>query len=1049
MTLSPIVFPMHVPPRVAPKAAALALLPAFLLAILGCGQVDPADPGFAEENETTSELGGSSAELRLNFVGHNGGQILPHQALAIFNPTVTVDLRTPSDFRQNVEVGNPVLPTPPLPTTAVLPNGRPGNHFFGIELTNSIDLKSVFALPGSTALTRVLTLSTVDPVTGVERRVPARVLVGGVTAVDSSQGPKLQRWLTFDESTGRAVAVVPEARGFLDISRERQRSLLLPRSILIIADTDGDLTTLETFPNGGALNLRLTTDLTTTKGNALTQPVFISTHVGADTVPPRLATIGASQLAVTPADGATDIDPATEITVRFTESVQPALLGGFVDRDFPQLSSFLGVQFGPVTQRADVPINLEPVSPFDLSLYRFVPGYAFPGTGPDGVVTPFQMIDLGFAMDEVMDLADIPGSGLLASSFTTGPGAALINAPVIPEAILAIRSLPGAGGDGISVVDLNGFGASTGNPVSSPGFPLKGESRYPFNPNVAFQPGLLPPPGITTVDGGSAGVFTLTLDSNLSDALATAPSIQSAQDVHVGHSLDGTLRNAPPPFGCQSGGGNVCALDGIKVIAPRLTASGTLEPIPQSQFGSLNPGYENIVSWAPHPNPPALVFPPLCVSPLLGSREPLAFTSASTNNLLIPGDALGDAASMTPPSGLLSLVQTSYFVGPTQGQVDPLNCDPYMIRQQIGQYVYVGDKAASEIVILNSNSMQVIDRIPVSDVGSMAMGPNLDRLAVTNPAAGTVTFIDTNPSSFLFHRIRRQVTVGDMPMGVAWSPHNEDVLVCNEGSDTVSVISASNYLLRKTVDIPAGQPFDVVMTPRETTFGLRRGVYYGYILSRSGEISVFESGPNGINGWGFDDVIGTLPFLFQSPKTLQLNPTRGYMSVAVVHEGPIDPITGQPGALGDGAISTVEITGGQMGQIPLTSGQAPQFRSITFEVVESLGASTGSLSGVPTDVAFDEMWNLGGLSGPRTDFSAGSPIPANSKANYRDGISTQTNFSARGPRFMLAAVPSAGAIDVLQAQVPGSPPFDVDIYAPGVQPISASGVRSLAGFWRQ
>lgn len=1022
--------------------------------VFATGCSDSASPAASipDAGAGTSELGGGgSAVLRIVRAVHNGGQLLPHRVPELdasgFPTGQISEIISLTQIRQSVVRGNPILPTPSLPPAAVLPSGRPGSHFFGVELTSDVDPASVFALPFSTGLTRNVTLARRIAATGMEQPVAARVLVGGVTAVDTPMGPILQRWLRFDESTGRAIALVPEAQGFLNLSRARLRQLLSPRGILLIADTDGDLSTQETFPSGGALQLRLTEGLRNTIGQTLVDPAFVSTHIGVDTDPPEISENDAGGLSVTPKNGEVDVDPETEITVRFTEPVQPALLGAMIGRDEPLLSSFLAVEFGPAQQRAVVPVSFEAVSPYDLSAYRIAPGYAFPGVSPDGVANAFNVIDLGFAMDEVADLAGTPGAGLLASSFTTGMGVGLVNAPVIPEAILALRSHPAGGGDGISVVDLNGFGASTGNPVSSPGIPLKGESRYPFNPNVFLQPGLLPPPGTTTLDGGSAGVFTLTLDNNLADTVMTAPTIESAEDAQVGHALDAVFRNAPPPFGCQAGGGNVCALDGIKVISTVAGPTGVQPNLPV-QFGGLVPGYENLVSWSPHPNPPGLSFPPQCVSPLLAANEPVSVTNFNTvQNLLVPGNPFPNPATMIPPTGLLSLVQTSYFLGPELGQTDPLECDIYMMRQQVGHFVYVADRAAGEVVVLNSNRMQVVERIHVGDIGSMAMSPNLDFLAVTNPLSSQVTLIDTDLRSFRFHEIDRTISVGTSPNGIAWSPDNEDILVCNEGSGTLSLIAASSLTVRRTVDVPAGQPFEVAVTPRETLFGLERSVYYGYILSRNGEVSVFESGPDGINGWGFDDVIGTLPYTFQAPKTLQLDLRRALTSVSVVHEGPINLTTGAAGALGDGAISTVEITGGQQGIIHLTAGQMPEFRFITFEVVSSIGASTGGLSGIPTDIAFDEMWNFGGLPATATVFSAGSPLPGNSKSTYRQTSGVINN--AVVPRFMLAAVPGAGVIDVVQVEALGSPLFDVDPYDAGTQSIPATGVRALVSFWRQ
>ena len=49
--------------------------------------------------------------------------------------------------------------------------------------------------------------------------------------------------------------------------------------------------------------------------------------------------------------------------------------------------------------------------------------------------------------------------------------------------------------------------------------------------------------------------------------------------------------------------------------------------VPVAQINALmiisgEPGLaENIISWAPHPNPPPLQFPPLCATPFIGGQE--------------------------------------------------------------------------------------------------------------------------------------------------------------------------------------------------------------------------------------------------------------------------------------------------------------------------------------------------------------------------------------------------------------------------------------------
>src|SRR5262249_21625989 len=156
---------------------------------------------------------------------------------------------------------------------------------------------------------------------------------------------------------------------------------------------------------------------------------------------------------------------------------------------------------------------------------------------------------------------------------------------------------------------------------------------------------------------------------------------------------------------------------------------------------------------------------------------------------------------------------------------------------------------------------------------SLAMSPNLDFLAVTNEGADLVAFIDIDPSSATFHQVVKTTTVGVGPTGIAWESGNEDIFVCNQGEGTVSILSGFSLDVRKVIRNQISRPIEVALTPRQGVpgngFGLARAVYFGYIMNQNGKVAVFESGPSGVNGWGFDDAIGSLPFTFARPKTLQ------------------------------------------------------------------------------------------------------------------------------------------------------------------------------------
>jgi hypothetical protein len=221
---------------------------------------------------------------------------------------------------------------------------------------------------------------------------------------------------------------------------------------------------------------------------------------------------------ITPGQGDTNVDPLTDITIEFTEPVQPLSLGSLSDGTPPLPSASVAITFGPSAATVTVPFTVLPVSVFDLTNYRLTPAFNFPGEGPAsqqcGV---FNTVNVAINGGQFKDLA--ANTNVLGGStfFVTGEGPGIVNAPVNPDVIYLARA---GAVPGISLVDLNGFGASTGNPTFDPTYQTFAEfnTNYPNNPNVKLQGAIMRPPlqpGTCTFNGGSAGVFTLTLDSSL------------------------------------------------------------------------------------------------------------------------------------------------------------------------------------------------------------------------------------------------------------------------------------------------------------------------------------------------------------------------------------------------------------------------------------------------------------------------------------------------------------------------------------------------------
>lgn len=628
------------------------------------------------------------------------------------------------------------------------------------------------------------------------------------------------------------------------------------------------------------------------------------------------------------------------------------------------------------------------------------------------------------------------------------------NAPVAPDTIYVARVGGSPSVAGVSVIDLNGFGQSTGNPTYDPTQTQAqpGDTNYPDNPNVKLQGALLYPalaPGTSTVDGGSEGVFHLTRNSALDTLLARSPAIASAGDMMLGWPLDVAINNGPGPLGCTGGGGSLCLVDALQQLHVVMGGPNTLALAGPgvTPFHTVVGG-GNPISFAPHPNPPPRLATPVCQQPVIFGQEP-TWIDSPLSNLLVPGDAFGAPLQGVPPSGLLTSEQNTGFFGPSAPQTSIPACSPYVMRQQLGHFLYVVDSVANQVVVLNSNTFDVIARITTPDPTELAMGPNLDLLAVTNRAAGSVSFIDIDPRSGNFHVVIQTTAVGNLPSGIAWDPGNEDILVCNEGSNSVSILSAATLSVRKTVTTGLDQPFAVAITQRQTNFGHLRNVYFGYVLDRAGHLSLFESGPNGVNGWGYDDIVGQAPFTFAAPKAMQPDPLHLESGVWIAHEGQLDE-HGLPTALAGGAVTNVRLLSLGQGAIPLGSLSllSPRLRMLRFRIAASIGSD--QLSGDPLDIAFDDQRNLGSLPNTFSAFSSGAPIDRNGKSQVRSTPNGVDNVNEATYMFLPVRERATGLVaDIDVIRLSNNTRVDTDAFLPGIQSIRARGSAVVMDYFRQ
>jgi hypothetical protein len=151
--------------------------------------------------------------------------------------------------------------------------------------------------------------------------------------------------------------------------------LVSTRTFVFIPDEDDNLLTYETFPTNLQVRMEMSTEVRGTNGNNLEQQAVASTTVGNDRVSPEVAVAGQFQTpSIVPGDGEFNVDPRTNIVVKFTEPVQIRTIGRFDDGTPPPLSASISLVFGPSTGRVSVPFNIDLPSVFDLTTVELFPG---------------------------------------------------------------------------------------------------------------------------------------------------------------------------------------------------------------------------------------------------------------------------------------------------------------------------------------------------------------------------------------------------------------------------------------------------------------------------------------------------------------------------------------------------------------------------------------------------------------------------------------------------------------------------------------------------
>jgi YVTN family beta-propeller protein len=472
-----------------------------------------------------------------------------------------------------------------------------------------------------------------------------------------------------------------------------------------------------------------------------------------------------------------------------------------------------------------------------------------------------------------------------SKTFSIQLGRRYVNAPVSPNVMYYAMDTKGIG-----AIDLDGTGMTTNTPgegrsvlvTNTPNFSVAGSSVQGDGNPYLYPVGLglnTPIPGVNCGSNGWFRDLDPLKDALVRDSFGRAqlyPDPDNAEqkyvnisDIEVGDFLDTIYYNRTNRYN---------------------TASLHLDYVYNNAAGNFP---NNTIATPPTPNPPPLsipvgmrpagiildeydilsegaftmlgreVFPPdLLYIPLTGARQwvhlehggavvpPQYADKPFRPNTPGPGPwSLGSFVQNGPLAESCTFYQITggAYAGPSYGA-----------RQQIGNFLFAADNANNEIRVINSNTMELITTLSqgVRGPDQIAVSPDLRSLYISCAPSGTVCVYDVDPRSIDFFYPKATIKVGKQPKGISCQPEYEDIFVCNYGSSSVSIISASTNTVRKTLTALIDKPWDIVLTPRQQSFGWGTQTYYGYISNYGDDnILVFESGPDGVGGVGYDNIL--------------------------------------------------------------------------------------------------------------------------------------------------------------------------------------------------
>lgn len=591
-----------------------------------------------------------------------------------------------------------------------------------------------------------------------------------------------------------------------------------------------------------------------------------------------------------------------------------------------------------------------------------------------------------------------------------------------------------------------------------------GGYSYGRNPDGSFTPGWQatglafptecpmnpgnPGTALPGVNEGSSGFETLVRDSRGRVILTQGDGqVGRIEDLIIGDFLDRVFHDT----------GNFAVDNTLHVsrMGPAVTTLGS-----------------NLISDPPSPNPP-----PLRYWLGLPALDVVIDQSSPTNTaFVIEGEEVfsgrvGDAFGYVwlRPNKINPLAEddstTPHFpIGP--GLQSGTAFYTFSSRQQIGNFLYATDVENRVVHAINSNNMRVIESIPLPDPTGLGISPSGDLLFVTNFSNDSLSIVDTDPDSPNFHTEIARIKVGTGPRAVSVQPDNEDIMVCNFLGDSISIVDQQSLTVRKTVDALINGPFDIAIgdrqlsVPNQNPFGFQNGIWFAYISNFSANsVVVFESGPDGPQGIGYDNVLGEVPTGDNDPAIIA---PRGLTFSAFAN--PQNFVAGgcfvaHQDDRGQGRVSHIQFT--QQAIIGVLPRQAPPgffippgFLDRNFEVTDQWGGtSVSQLAGtVPTDVTLADMnfgsygFNEKPIGSPNLGYSALLPSRpeelgyTNSRHHMR--LVPGTQIPVWNPDRVYVSFADTDVIQVLD-------PIDAGTILNTIEGNGGLGVKKLTSFWHQ